>query len=222
MLSQIKQHFYNPLCIRCGSFFVRPHLFCDVCFDSFLTSKINLKNRSILQPPSTTNHFYLINWISGESDTISKMVYALKSDRAVKSIQYFAKVIAASLENENVNINFDAIVALPGSKKSSCHSVILANALSMHLHRPVLDLLTKSEGATSQKDKTLIQRSETSNHHIKPRPHELFTQDDINQLKLLYVDDILTTGNTYKASRQALRDQKNATLVTLFYRPRSH
>lgn len=206
MISKMKQYFYNPLCFNCGSFFVESHLFCDTCFENEIEKRITFKKRQ--------DHFYLFDWKPGESDLISGLVYQLKSDQCIKALEFYACQLAQFLDND-----FDLIVPLPGSKKSSVHSQILARQISKYLGVPCLDILKKASHSQAQKEKTAAEREQTAIELKTSFPHEQFTKSNKAKLKVLYVDDILTTGHTYRSSRQALNLNESAWIATVFYRP---
>ena len=112
------------------------------------------------------------------------------------------------------------VTALPGSKKSSCHSNILGTQVATHLKIQYQTLFKKSPTQRSQKSKTLEQRKSTQVALDDAVRIEQITNYHISKLKIMYVDDILTTGNTFLAARGALGCEKDACVVTLFYRPR--
>ncbi|MBC7743423.1 MAG: ComF family protein [Bdellovibrionaceae bacterium] len=215
MLQNLKQSFYTPLCLNCGSFFVCDHLLCETCFLAFFKNLSLTDNRH-----AEFKHFFLIDWTPGESDLISEMVYRLKSDRSVKAWRYYAEVVAHSLADQEDLEVFDAIVSLPGSRADSVHAWLFAKNLSKALGLPVLNILTKSALDRAQKSKSAAERKSASLENTI-QVDEQFTRAELSNLKLIYVDDIMTTGETFKRCQQALGAVEKSILITMFYRPRA-
>ena len=213
MQNFLKQLLNNPICINCGSYFVEDHLFCVKCFNLYLAPYLHLKTVAI--DPATT-HAFLINWVPGESDLISEMVYRFKSDQCVKAWGYYAKLLAEEIAEQMDLSEFHALVPLPGSKESSVHANIFAKCLSQHWQLPILGVLSKQSQDGPQKRKNAHERQISSVERL-----ELFTKDDVSNLNLIYVDDILTTGSTYKRSRAALEHEGKSLVITLFCRPKA-
>lgn len=213
-MQSLKQYLYNPLCLSCGSFFVKDHMFCDGCFDQKILLKMEMKNKSLNQ---NSDAFFLLNWVPFESDMLSETVYRLKSDKCLAAWKFYAENAAEQLA-DNINLEqVDYIVPIPGSKSSSVHSHVFAHYLSRSLRKPVLDILCKPLELSEQKRKNKLDRLYKT---IQLR--EQFT-DGLYKLRLkdkhiLIVDDILTTGSSFNQSVQALGPIKKATLLTLFYR----
>ncbi len=215
--AQLKQYFYNPVCINCGSFFVLDHLFCHFCFTKHIETNLEIKASQV---DATSEHYYLFDWVPGQSDLISEMVYRFKSDRAIKAWRFYSDVFAQQILDCIDVQSFDAIVPLPGSSQSSVHSAVFAKFLSQHLKLPVFHCLEKVIETGEQKLKTAQQRTDQSTGSPIVKL-EQFTHEDTANLKLIYVDDIMTTGATFKRSQEALQNENNSILATLFYRPKA-
>ncbi len=213
-----KQFFYQPSCLRCGSFFSEDHLFCETCYKQFLSFRLKAHSGLGQVDLPTAQHFYLLEWKKNESDIISKMVYALKSDYGKLAIQFYANFFCEKLQQQ-INLDmYDAVVPLPGSKATSIHSNIFAECLAQKIKKPTIDILIKKSKQTESKLLNRKQRFSSSQNRIRLKPLEHFTQSSLAQKSLIYVDDILTTGNTFNASRQAIGNSKDCLLLTLFFR----
>lgn len=117
-----------------------------------------------------------------------------------------------------MSINFQeyaGLVPIPGSKQSSIHSMILAKELSIMSGLPVLDILMKKTNVVEQKRRTAFQRKNEDSIGLKKQQSELFT-------KCIFVDDILTTGQSFLQSSRAVNDLNENIIITLFYRSRIH
>lgn len=209
-----KQYFYNPLCLSCGSFFTRQHLYCDDCFKNKISHRVELKNRKINQ---TLDAFYLFDWVPFESDMLSEMVYRMKSDKCLQAWKFYAELAAEQMTDHADIKNIDYIVPIPGSKTYSNHAQIFAEILGVLLKKPILNILEKASFQGEQKRRNKIDRLYKT---IQLR--EQFTTHlqhlNLNKSNVLVVDDILTTGSSFNQAIQALGPSKKVTLLTLFYR----
>ena len=187
---------------------MEPHLFCEECFDSEIRYRINVKKQN--------KHYYLFDWAPGESDLISAMVYQLKSDRCTQALEFYTQLLTPALTEK-----FDFVVPLPGSKKDSVHSLIMARKMASRLKVPILDLLIKSPSDQAQKKKSIEERSKTVLMLSRNNSPEDITTLIGPEAKILFVDDILTTGSTYNSALTALSREKQDSIATLFYRPSS-
>jgi len=220
MLSYLKQHFYNPVCFNCGSLFVEPHLYCNSCFRTEIWPRMSLKCRTIQIEDIEVPHFYLFEWVPGESDLLSLMIYQLKSDRCVKALEFYSEKIFELLkENIEETHMFNCVLPLPGSKKSSSHSNLLAQALSRNLGLYCGSIFIKENIQLQQKKLTWALRKNISVKIDTEKTRELFTTLGISKPRPIYVDDVLTTGHTLKASIKAFGPYDGGCVLTLFYRP---
>ena len=216
MIRAIKQYLYNPICLSCGSFFVEDHLCCKICFSSHIEPRLLLNLKSL---SDKSQYAYLIDWVPGESDLISEMVYRFKNDQALAAWSFYSRIFA-ELICEQIDISkYDALVPLPGSKITSVHAKLFASQLSGHLGLPVFDALRKTDESGPQKLKSLSERTNQASVNAIQRL-EVFTNTDTDNLNLIYVDDIMTTGTTYKRSKAAMQNPNNSLLITLFCRPK--
>lgn len=159
-----------------------------------------------------SKHLYLLNWNKDESPVIDQMVYRMKSDNSRAAWRFYARIFL-QLSGTNLQ-NFDGLVPIPGSTSASTHSRIFAEALSSFSGLPVFDVVVKRANAKAQKQGG-IQERKTQNFASHPlRKAELFT-------KLIFVDDVLTTGESFLQSNLAVNGHKENIILTLFYRPKA-
>lgn len=213
-MSLFQQYCYNPVCLSCGSFFVKQHLFCEDCFQKKIRSKLQIKSKMINQ---TSEALYLVDWIPFESDMISEFVYRMKSDKCINAWGFFAEYILEQVSENQSLENIDYIIPIPGSKVTSKHSHVFAQMLGRILRRPILDILEKPQNQNEQKRKNKAERL-----YRTIRLREQFTTNlgllNLQNSHVLIVDDILTTGSSFNQSVTALGLVKKASLLTLFYR----
>ena len=160
----------------------------------------------------SSKHFYLLDWNKDESVIMDQMVYRMKSDNSVPAWRHYARLL---LQLSEINLqNYDGFVPIPGSSIASLHSTIFADSLSVISGLPVLDLVAKKADAKAQKQGS-IQDRKTQNFEVrKGAKTELFT-------KLIFVDDVLTTGESFLQSNRAVNGHNENIILTLFYRPRA-
>lgn len=209
LFDTLKQYLLTPVCIRCGSYFSQDSLFCDVCFHLEIEPKLFTSSASHL---GNSRHKYLIAWCKNESRTLDQMVYRMKSDNSRAAWRFYSRLI---LEVIDINLkNFDGVVPIPGSSRASVHSALFADALSSALALPVFDLVTKNRDSVAQKHGSFHERKVQNFEARQPSQTELFT-------KLIFVDDVLTTGESFLQSNRAVNGHKENIILTLFYRPKA-
>lgn len=109
---------------------------------------------------------------------------------------------------------FSGFVPIPGSTPASVHSRVFAEALSAICGLPVFDILSKKVDSKAQKRGSIAERRKQNFEH-RPAPQaELFT-------KLIFVDDVLTTGESFLQSNTAVNGHNENIILTLFYRPKA-
>lgn len=156
-------------------------------------------------------HKYLIKWKKNESDVINQMVYRLKANNSLPAWSYYSRQFV-----KKININFKeyaGLVPIPGSKKESVHSWIFAKELSLLTGMPVLDILVKKNETTEQKKLSAYERANSQTIDLRSHQPELFT-------KCIFVDDVLTTGQSFFQSNRAVNGLNENIVLTLFYRGR--
>lgn len=167
------------------------------------------------RPPSERRrdqHFYLIPW-RGENELVSALVYRLKGDLAPEAWGFYATLTQLILEDRGLNFKrFRALVPM-ASARGGQHAHRFAQALGRALNKPVLDLL---ESVTTEQQKTKSREERKGARFKLKRPHT------VHFTRLLFIDDLLTTGESFlQASRlftnSENKDEQNA-ILTLFYR----
>jgi predicted amidophosphoribosyltransferase len=221
----LRQKFYNPVCLCCSSFFVEEHLFCVDCYQEKIKPHIRLKKRNINFSNQKQTHFYLLDWIPGESDLLSRLVYAMKGEKAVFAIHFYAHLLLDELTLDS-DFNSSAnkyILPLAGSKKGSTHSLRLAKKIAAELGFEYFEIFDKEMNTLQQKQQSAKDRQQVS---IKlkndPSVIEQITQVSRASEKAIFVDDVLTTGNSFKQSKDLLNKKQEADIITLFYRSSAH
>lgn len=208
----LKQYLLSPCCIKCGSFFCDDSLFCEFCFRIEILDKVNLESDSHLK---NYQHYYFLNWRKNESDVLSQMIYRLKADNSKAAWAFYAKFFYKVLKLKIDFTQYDAIIPIPGSQKNSVHAKLFAKELSVLCGLPVNDILLKKTEALAQKTLSAEQRRRvTSIQRVEAVLIENIT-------KYIFVDDILTTGESFLQSNRALNENPENIILSLFYRPKS-
>jgi len=218
-LGRLKQRLYNPSCLNCGSFFVQDHLFCRECFAEKIEPELNIQDQFIQEK---LRHYFLVKWVPWQSDLLSRLIYQLKNNKSSAAWQCYAEQFILALSDHLPSDFFDAIVPLPGSTRNSSHSILFANALAVYFGCPVLNCLEKFLGQPEQKIKNAQQRRELASTIFLREKDEFFTQQMFKNMRILYVDDVLTTGSTFIQSYQALCSRSDSCVFTLFHRTKNN
>ena len=148
------------------------------------------------------------------------MVYRLKSNNSAQALKFYGKILAAALSHSTDTTEFAGVIPIPSSKKTSVHALILAEEIATATGLPLLNVLEKTE-APEQKTLSKTERRAGTSIHLKPNLNEEFTSDHVHPLKYVFVDDILTTGESFKQSCHILAGHQDNLAVTLFFRSKS-
>lgn len=221
MFSKVSQYFYNPTCLCCGSYFVEDHLFCTYCFEKKIGSRLELK-RNIL--PIGISPYSIFDWKPGESDLLSELVYRMKSDRCLKAWNFYGRLAIKALKYEADLSQIDYVIPIPGSKKSSVHGAIFSQIAADFLQKPMLDILVKTADVSEfkeQKEKTLVERKQSTIQLCEHITESGYGSQIIGR-KILVVDDIVTTGSSFKQALDLLAGSQESLFLTLFYRTKNY
>ncbi|MBC7753741.1 MAG: hypothetical protein H7Z71_05855 [Moraxellaceae bacterium] len=191
-----------PLCLRCGSLSVRSSLFCSTCEESFLSPRMLKHSRVInLQGVSFTVDF-LIHWEPQESDSLSELVYLLKSRLSYTVWKFYVeKLTQFQSPRKTVGLK-TALIPVPGSRsdKKAYHTQYFARAWQGFSPGNVLNCLMSDAEHAEQKDLTLSERSRTKMKFLEEFTNEIYTYE-----RIVLIDDIVTSGHTLQASFMALK-----------------
>lgn len=205
----IKQYLLTPTCLKCGSFFNNETLFCSICFKNEIVKRYRAQRPSHLGE----QHIFMLSWNKGESDVLSQMVYRLKSDTSVNAWRIYAKIFYKKFLKKTNLESFQALIPVPGSGKSSVHAHVFANELSKLSGIPAVDALVKKAVFSEQKNLSARERKQNTCITLRAPLNEHFT-------RCIFVDDIVTTGESFLQSNKALNGGADNLILSLFYRPR--
>jgi predicted amidophosphoribosyltransferase len=209
-VTMLKQYLTSPLCLKCGSFFCDDSLFCLSCFKKEIINRCEQECESHLGDI----HFYLMNWLKTDPDFLTDMAYRLKSDNSKPAWQFYSQLFYEKHKDEIEFKKYSAIVPIPSSNESSVHAMIFAKNISNLSGAPVIDVLYKKAQSSDQKTLSAEQRKRAQTIERKSQLNEQFTN-------CLFVDDILTTGESFLQSKKALNASGESLILSLFYRPKA-
>jgi len=165
-----------------------------------------------------------IRWPKNESDTLSELVYLLKTRTSTAAWAWFVQAIESEICNLISSDPGCILIPVPGSKESSYHTLNFGNAIQNLTGCQSVPLLRKAAGQKNQKTQTALERTAA-----KFEINEEFTGRLENIHQIYLIDDIVTTGATLKNISKILRqslslDQQEKikiTGLTLFYRTKA-
>ncbi len=181
-------------CVGCGSLLPNQSGLCSKCLRQL--DKYKKTNASI------ENSISLYSWRPQESDLISSYVYYLKSIFSYSAWSIISKEFLNSLKLE-MNSQNTLLIPIPSSTGRN-HSLYFAKHLSELTTIPYKQLLSYSKNSglsQSQKHKNRLERADQSF-----KIDEKFTDIIQSYGSIVFVDDIITTGATYTAAQQAVRE----------------
>ena len=212
------QFILSPQCLNCSSWTIQSHLFCSDCFQKTIHPKI-VKNFKFFE---NSPHIFLIPWALDDRECIDQLVYRLKNLQSYFALKDYAKKLRVVLLNLNLKKSNNILIPIPSSRRKYNHAHALAKLLSEEGFGQYHDVLSKHQG---NQQKYLSRSLRAQNRFFIKKECEVFT----HSLKLktqqghqvLFIDDILTTGESFKRCSELLGIASNALCVTLFYREKA-
>ncbi len=197
---------YLRSCAYCGFWFGSHDFFCQNCWEELSRQ---LKFESSCQ--YWFDNRYLFRW-EEENKLIGSLIYGLKGGCCGSSVTR----ILGNLVGESWLENLDECVLVPSpptSLGSRDHAYVIAEALSDlyggSLRTPLRrtgDLAQKKLAKTVRKEKQL---------GLDPD----YTPSDLNTRRIIFIDDVITTGSTAQAAFVALGRPRNFSVLAMAYRP---
>jgi predicted amidophosphoribosyltransferase len=162
-----------------------------------------------------SQHFYLIQWKKDEKKFIDNLSYRLKAGQSVLAWKLYSEILTKHLRAYIQVNSFAGIIPLPPSHPKRKHTQIFATFMSEFLNIPVCDILQRDPSTHKQNLKSKVQRGQSLNISLKATTNEDFT----NLVgPFIYLDDVLTTGQTYFQSKAVVTPSASDMIITLFYR----
>ncbi|MGZ3692385.1 MAG: ComF family protein [Pseudobdellovibrio sp.] len=206
----LKQYLLSPVCLVCGSLLNENHLFCRNCFNftkSFLEENSDIEN-----------HIHLYTWKPSQADFFEQLIYRLKYDQAVEALRYYSELLALKLAAEFDLKEFSGLIPIPTAQHKSNHAFIIAETLSRKTGLPIFDILLKEKSSRSQKTLSRVERQKQDAFRLKTPNNEQFTSGKSELKRYVFVDDVLTTGQSYFKCSELVFWSKQNVIATLFFR----
>ena len=145
---------------------------------------------------------FLIQWVPRESDSLSELVYLLKSRLSFPVWKYYVEKFLHVQSPHRKPVLKTALVPAPGSrsKKTAYHTQYFAQAWQEFSPGNVINCLMSDTDHANQKDLTLSERSWTRMKFLEEFTNEIYAFE-----RVVLIDDIVTSGHTLQASLTALK-----------------
>ena len=145
---------------------------------------------------------FLIHWVPKESDSLSELVYLLKSRLSFTVWKYYVEKLTQFQLPRKTSLLKTALIPVPGScsEKKAYHTQYFARAWQEFSPGNVLNCLKSDAEHAKQKDLTLSERSLTKMKFLEEFTNEIYTYE-----RIILIDDIVTSGHTLQASFIALK-----------------
>ncbi|MGL4760054.1 MAG: ComF family protein [Sarcina sp.] len=148
------------------------------------------------------------------SDAIRRLIVAYKSKRNFEVAEYFLSLLIEKIKEEG--IEFDLVTFVPSTKETIKrrgfdHGLYLAKGISEIFKKEVVELLKKSSDSKEQKKLN-------SNERRKNMEKAFYSSKKIKNIegkRILFVDDILTTGYTISICKEIIEKSYKVNIIPL-------
>lgn len=167
-------------------------------------------------------HIFLIPWHLNDYNCIDQLVYRLKNLQSELALQFYLEKLSALLQKLGLQNLENILVPIPSSRTQLNHAHSLAKRLSQMGFGKYFDILCKQKGA---QQKHLSRSLRAKNEFFVKPEYEDFTRklrlENNRAHRVLFIDDILTTGESFKRCSELIGVSDKALCVTLFYREKA-
>ncbi len=214
-LSQLFKQFFPPACPLCGHTFPNDwtDVFCDSCLTGFrplpaahcplcslpfsgTSNSSHLCGRCIKQPPAYTKVYA----VGLYEHSLRQAIHQFKFNRKVGLDRPLGKLLDQIIDND---LSVDLVVPVPLHRKrlqqrNYNQALLLAREFARIRKLPVArDLLLKVSETESQQGLSAKER-------VRNLQGAFALQGDVSGMKILLVDDVMTTGATVESCSQML------------------
>lgn len=193
-------------CLNCGDFNPNESRFCHLCEVKIFER--SLANINMLTYRQGLPIFRLFDWNPGESDTFSSLVESLKGKYSQNEWLFYGSKLVLALETNVLQGDSQIIVPSPAIPSGRRHALYFAQGISNATGIKHMDCLEFIKHEPQRN----LNKMERGKRRLKCKP-------DLDQQhlakKIIFVDDIVTTGFTALAARKAFPNCENFIVLTL-------
>lgn len=203
-------------CIHCGSYFVNNSLLCPYCENLLFVEAGSLSLFELEKERAKT--FGLLSWRQDQNLILNKLILNLKGNKQAKAWNYFSHRVALNLKEKITLSSEDVICPCPSWSGNKDHASLFAEALAREMNLKSYHLLKNSQQVSKSKELTRLERLRYSSQRFEIRGEIFEKITDPHRKKVLFVDDVITTGATLSAASEKLKDFKQIIGICLAFR----
>lgn len=200
-LTVIRHFIYNEPCCLCGTYLRGQGPTCSVCWEQLLERFQSAAPERREQDIAVS----LFNWIPGDGAKISRLVRHLKGDHQASEWRWIARAWLGQgvWPSHRKSARAKALVLVPmPSPTGRLHALHFARGFAEELGAEVCDYL-RLDGAPAHAEQKNLRRWSRRRRRLRCR--EDITLSELKAKTIVLIDDVVTTGSTVRAARQALR-----------------
>lgn len=203
-------------CLYCGSLFPHSDGLCDSCSKNLWQG--TFPDELYHQETSNLSVHSLFEWVPGLQEVLSHLVWALKGTEGKElwlsyAEEFWRRYLISVPEKQPRKMLF---IPSPSKSGEVDHAVLFAEALSAFSASSVCRCLRRSDSC-SQKKKTRAQRLRIQMEWAENYTWTRFKEGSA-ECRIVFVDDVLTTGATARAAWNALGKPRDFAVWTLAQR----
>lgn len=204
MLKFFKKLFPIRACLNCGSWIQLRTFFCEPCHAKCVEQFHNKQSTEVMNIKVKS----LFRWPPGKSDVLSSLVLQMKNENEDAWLVWAEEFMF----NSKLNLELkDSVLVSSQSSSGHMHAQNWGGALSKLLNFPHICPLKLREPRQNQKKRNRHERA----------IREFETPVEISKMRykrIIFVDDVVTTGQTALAAYRALKEPPHFEIWCLIYR----